>query len=100
VISVKEGIEMEVKILVSEKNILELELSDIDVSLAQLLAEKLTEEKDVEFASYKLEHPLIGSPKLYLRTKKGEPAKLVLEKLEEIKKEVMDFREQFKDIVK
>jgi DNA-directed RNA polymerase subunit L len=91
---------MEVKILVSEKNTLEMELGDTDVSLAQYLAEKLNEEKDVEFASYKLEHPLLGSPKLFVRTKKGEPAKLVLEKLEEIKKEVADFREQFKEIVK
>ena len=91
---------MEVKILVNEKNTIELELSGVDVSLAQLLAEKLNEEKDVDFASYKLEHPLIGSPKLFLRTKKGEPMKLVLEKLEEIKKEVSDFRDQFQDIVK
>ncbi|HSB47729.1 MAG TPA: RpoL/Rpb11 RNA polymerase subunit family protein [Candidatus Bilamarchaeum sp.] len=91
---------MEVKILVNEKNTLEMELGDTDVSLAQLLAEKLNEEKDVEFASYKLEHPLVGSPKLFVRTKKGEPAKLVLEKLEEIKKEVADFRDQFKEIVK
>lgn len=91
---------MEVKILVNDKNTMELELGGVDVSLAQLLAEKLNEEKDVDFASYKLEHPLVGSPKLFVRTKKGEPGKLVLEKLEEIKKEVADFRSQFQDIVK
>ena len=91
---------MEVKILVNEKNTMELELGGVDVSLAQLLAEKLSQEKDVDFASYKLEHPLIGSPKVFLRMKKGEPGKLVLEKLEEIKKEVTDFRDQFQDIVK
>jgi DNA-directed RNA polymerase subunit L len=91
---------MEVNILTNEKNTLELELGDTDVSLAQLLAEKLNEEKDVEFASYKKEHPLVGAPKLFVRTKKGDPAKLVLEKLEEIKKEVKDFRDQFREIVK
>jgi DNA-directed RNA polymerase subunit L len=91
---------MEAKILINEKNTLEMELGDTDVSLAQLLAEKLNEEKDVEFASYKLEHPLIGAPKLFVRTKKGDPSKLVLEKLEEIKKEVADFRDQFSEIVK
>jgi len=91
---------MEVKILTNEKNVLEMELKGADPSLAQLLAEKLSDEKDVEFASSKVEHPLLGEPKLYIRTKKGEPGKLVLEKLEEIKKEVSDFRAQFKDIVK
>jgi DNA-directed RNA polymerase subunit L len=77
-----------------------MELTGADQSLAQLLAEKLNSEKDVEFASYKVEHPLVTSPKLIVRTRKGEPAKLVLEKLEEIKKELADFREQFADIVK
>ncbi len=91
---------MEVKILTNDKNVLEMELNGADQSLAQLLAEKLTEDKDVEFASYKVEHPLVGEPKLYVKTKKGEPGKLVLEKLEEIRKEVADFREQFGDIVK
>ncbi len=91
---------MEVKILINEKNTLELELAGGDQSLAQLLAERLNEDKDVEFASYKVEHPIVGNPKLFLRTRKGEPAKLVLEKLAEIKKEVSEFRSQFSDIVK
>ncbi|MEW6036492.1 MAG: DNA-directed RNA polymerase subunit L [Candidatus Micrarchaeota archaeon] len=91
---------MEMKVLLNEKNTLEMELTGADQSLAQLLAEKLNDEKDVEFASYKVEHPLVTSPKLIVRTKKGEPAKLVLEKLEEIRKELADFRGQFSDIVK
>lgn len=91
---------MEVRILTNEKNVLEMELKGADQSLAQLLAEKIGGEKDVEFASSKVEHPLLGEPKLYVRMKKGEPAKLVLEKLDEIKKEVADFRAQFRDIVK
>lgn len=91
---------MEVKILVNEKNVLEMELGDADQSLAQLLAEKLSGEKDVEFASYKMEHPLVGRPKLYVRTRKGDAVKLVLEMLKELKKEVADFRKQFLDIVK
>ncbi len=97
---ISERVFMEVKILTNEKNVLEMELRGADSALAQLLAEKLGEDKDVEFASSKVEHPLVGEPKLYIRTKKGEPAKLVLEKLEEVTQEVTDFRAQFKDIVK
>jgi len=91
---------MDVKVLVKEKNTLEMELGGVDQSLAQLLAEKLNEDKDVEFASFKVEHPVVASPKLYVRTKKGDPSKLVLEKLDELKKELAGFREQFRDIVK
>ena len=91
---------MEIKVLVKEKNTLEMELGGVDQSLAQLLAEKLNDDKDVEFASYKLEHPIVASPKLFVRTKKGDPTKLVLKKLEEVKKELASFREQFADIVK
>ncbi|MEW6748499.1 MAG: DNA-directed RNA polymerase subunit L [Candidatus Micrarchaeota archaeon] len=91
---------MDVKVLVKEKNMLEIELGGIDQSLAQILAEKLNEDSDVEFASYKVEHPIVASPKLYVRTKKGDPSKLVLEKLDELKKELSGFREQFRDIVK
>jgi DNA-directed RNA polymerase subunit L len=91
---------MEVKVLVNEKNVLEMELTGVDQSLAQLLAERLNADKDVDFASYKVEHPITADPKIYVRTKKGDPAKLVLEKLDEIKKELLGFKAQFSDIVK
>jgi DNA-directed RNA polymerase subunit L len=91
---------MEVKVLLNEKNTLELELGNADQSLGQLLAEKLSAEKDVEFAASKVEHPLLGSVKLMVKTKKGDPAKLVLEKLDEIKSEVSDFRKKFTEMTK
>jgi DNA-directed RNA polymerase subunit L len=91
---------MEVKILLNEKNTLELELGNADQSLGQLLAEKLSAEKGVEFAASKVEHPLLGSVKVIVKMKKGDPAKLVLEKLDEIKSEVADFRRKFSDITK
>jgi len=91
---------MEVKVLLNEKNTLELELGNADQSLGQMLAEKLSAEKDVEFAASKVEHPLVGSVKLIVRTKKGDPAKLVLEKLDEVKSEVSDFRKKFMEITK
>jgi DNA-directed RNA polymerase subunit L len=94
------GVLMDVKVLVNEKNVIELDLGSADQSLAQLLVEKLNEDKDVDFASYKVEHPIMANPKIYLRTKKGEPGKLLLEKLDEIKNEVSDFKKQFLDVVK
>ena len=91
---------MEVKVLVNEKNVVELELVDGEQALAQFIAEKLNQDKDVDFASFKVEHPILGSPKLYVRTKKGVAAKLVLAKIEEVKNEIADFKKQFISISK
>ena len=91
---------MEVKVIKKEKNVLELEFDGADQSLAQVLAQKLNEDKDVEFAAYKLEHPLIAQPRLVVRTKKGDPSKLLLSKLKELKDEVADFKKQFLEIAK
>jgi DNA-directed RNA polymerase subunit L len=94
------GVIMAVHVLRKEKDVIELELEDIDQSLAQILAEKLNEDKDVEFAAFKVEHPLIGKPRIYLKTRKGDPAKLIESKLEMIRKEVQEFRQKFLEIVK
>ena len=91
---------MEVNILVQEKNVLEIELKGGDRSLVQILAEKLNQDKDVEFAAFKVAHPLVASPRLIVRTKKGDATKLLLKELEVVKKEVVDFRKQFTEIVK
>jgi len=91
---------MEVEILVQEGNTIELVFKGGDHSLAQLLAEKLNTDKNVEFSASKVDHPLIGSPHLIVRTKKGDPKDLILKKLDEIKKEVATFKDQFVDISK
>ena len=89
---------MEVKIVTNEKNILELELVGADQSLAQLIAMKLNEENDVDFASYKVDHPILSHPVLYVRTKKGDPSKLVLSVVASLKKNIENFKKQFTDI--
>ena len=91
---------MEVKILVNEKDTLELELNGIDPALGQLLAEKLTANSEVAFAACKLDHPVIGSPKLLVKAKKGDASKLVSEALDEVRKEVKDFQKTFGALVK
>ena len=89
---------MEVKILVNEKDVLELELVGADQSIAQLIAIRLNENKDDDFASYKMDHPTLGNPRFYVRMKKGDPTKLVLSVVETLKKDIVDFKKQFTDI--
>ncbi len=88
------------KIISKDKNTLEIETEGIDHSLLQMLSDRLSSEKGIEFVSYKVEHPLVGHPKLVIRTKSGDPQKILLKAVSEIKKEVEDFRSQFKEISK
>ncbi len=88
---------MEVNILNSDKKMLELEIVGLDHSVSQLLAESLTADKDVEFAAYKLDQIVGARPSVIVKTKKGDPLDLVVEKLEQIKDKTADFRKQFKD---
>jgi DNA-directed RNA polymerase subunit L len=87
---------MEVKILKNEKTELEVEFVGADTSIPQLLVARLNEDKSVEFAGFKKDHPLVGNPRIFLKTKKKEPAALLLEKLEEIKGEVESLKKEFK----
>lgn len=91
---------MEVKIINNEKKALEFEVSDCDQSIFNYLVEKLNKKSDVEFAAYKLDHPTIGSPRMVIRTKKEDALDLVLDELENLKKELTLFRKEFKNAVK
>ena len=91
---------MEINILNSDKKMLELEMAGIDHVITQLLADALTNDKDVEFAAYKLDHIIDGKPRLIVRTKKGDPLDLIIEKLEQLKEQTTDFRKKFKEATK
>jgi DNA-directed RNA polymerase subunit L len=88
---------MEIKMLKNEKNVAEFEMVGADIALPQLLVAKLNGEKDVEFAAFKKEHPLVGHPIVIVKTKKKDALGLVMDKVEEIKEEVEEFKKQFKE---
>ena len=86
---------MVTNIITNEKTSLEIELVGIDRSLAQILSEKLSADSSVEYAAYKVDHPTMAAPKLILKTKKADASKVLIEKLEEIKKDVLGFQKEF-----
>lgn len=83
---------MEVNILKKDKTELEFEVVGEDSTLPGLLAHKLNEYPGVDFAAYKAEHPLIPKPKIIVRVKKGDPLTVVEKALDELAKEVAEFR--------
>ncbi len=91
---------MDIKITKQEKNLLEVDFGGVDQSIPHLLVSRLNKDEDTEFAAYKLEHPVMSSPKLILRTKEGDALKLFTDTLEGIKKDVEDFKKKFVEVSK
>jgi len=86
---------MEINVLKKDKKEIEFEIGGKqDTTLAEALVFKLNQSPDVEFAAYKIEHPLVKDPRIYVKTKKGNPVKVIEKALESLKKEVADFRTQ------
>ncbi|MBI5223798.1 hypothetical protein HY990_05240 [Candidatus Micrarchaeota archaeon] len=88
-----------VKIIKKEKDNIEVELGGMDQSLAQMLAEKLSARSEVEFAAYKLDHPIVASPMIIVKTKKGDASKILLEAIKELKEEISEFSEKVGEII-
>ncbi|MFH1056324.1 MAG: RpoL/Rpb11 RNA polymerase subunit family protein [Candidatus Micrarchaeota archaeon] len=73
-----------VKFLVEEKGGIEVLLEGHDVGLANLLVEKLLEDKSVDFAAVDYVHPTLRTPVLKVQGK--NPKKSVLDATGEVEK--------------
>ncbi|HID42602.1 MAG TPA: DNA-directed RNA polymerase subunit L [Archaeoglobaceae archaeon] len=68
---------MEVKILEMGKNHIRLAVKGEDYTFLNLLQHTLLEDNDVEIAKYSISHPLVGTPELYIKTKKKNPVNVL-----------------------
>ncbi len=71
---------MEIKILESEKNRLVFQLIGADHTFCNALKKELTNVKGVDIATYAIEHPQIGIPKIHIETKGATSPKSALQK--------------------
>lgn len=62
------------KIILDTKNELEIEITGETHTLCNALRKTLMEDEEVEAAAYKVEHPIIGEPKLYIKAKNPREA--------------------------
>ncbi|MHA1832438.1 MAG: DNA-directed RNA polymerase subunit L [Candidatus Baldrarchaeia archaeon] len=92
---------MKIKILERTDREMEFELEGEGHTLCNLLRKVLLEDEDVTFAGYRIEHPLIGKPKVYVRTNgEKDPLEAVIEAAKKIKKMAEEFREAFLNSLK
>ncbi len=59
---------MEIKVLEDGKNRLVFELHGEDTTICNAVKAELNKDKHVKAASFKIEHPLIGVPKMLVET--------------------------------
>jgi DNA-directed RNA polymerase subunit L len=71
-------------------DVLEVTMVGEDHSFPNLLRETLAQDEDVEFVSYRIDHPQIGSPKLVIKAGK-KPEKALSEAIKKVRKLVEAF---------
>ncbi|MCD6171951.1 MAG: DNA-directed RNA polymerase subunit L [Thermoplasmata archaeon] len=86
------------KIEIKKENDKEIEFEVIkEKTILNPLKQKLLEYDEVEFAEWKVEHPLIGNPEFYLRVKKGSAKKILKKAIEDIKRNIDELRNQLEE---
>jgi DNA-directed RNA polymerase subunit L len=85
---------MNVKIVEDEPKSIVIELEGFDRGIAELIKEKVSESKDVEFASVEKDHPETGFPRLVVKASKNAKGHVVKaiealqEEIKELEKEI------------
>lgn len=91
---------MEINVVKNEKEYLELELKGEEAGIANALVEALLEDKSVEFAAYRLDHPQAASPVLMVRTTDGSAMSALKSAIKKLKKQATEFKDALKDAKK
>lgn len=64
-------IRMEIKIIRENDEELEMEFPSENHTFSRLLTDRLAEDENVVYAGYRVDHPLVGAPMLYVKVKEG-----------------------------
>ncbi len=85
---------MKISIIKKESKELVLEFSENDLTIPELVADKLNENEDVQFAGVSLEHPEVGRPQLVLKTDKKKALDVLNKALDDIEEDFSDLKSQ------
>ncbi len=80
---------IKVNIIEDESKSFVAELVGADRSVAELIKEKLSENKEVEFSSVEKDHPETGDPRIVVKSSKNAKG-LVLKAIEQAEEELKD----------
>ncbi len=83
---------MEVHIIKEDKDIIEVNIVGEGHTLCNILRDELWSLDDTSFVSYNLKHPLVSTPILALKVKKGKPRKVLIDAVESLKNKTKELR--------
>ena len=88
---------MKLEIIKNEKSELEFSVEGERHTVPNLLREKLSQNSDVEFVAYRLNHPLDQKAMFVLKTK-GSAKKVLEDTVKEIQKDIDEFKKGFEKV--
>ena len=74
--------------------------SDDDHTLFLLLLPVLEEDERVSEASFAIDHPQVGKPKLIIRIKKGKPEEIIRDALTTVEKQLEKMKKDLQKVLK
>lgn len=87
---------MEVAVKKETKKEFELEVIE-DNTILNPLKQRLLMNKDVEYAEWSVDHPLLSNPTFYVRVKKGEAKEAVKKAIQELKEDIDILKEKMRE---
>jgi DNA-directed RNA polymerase subunit L len=88
---------MELRMVETSSNALEIEVLGENETLLNALKAKLLSDDQVDLAEYIIEHPDLANPKVYIRTTKGDAVSALKRALKALHKEYKDFEKALDD---
>jgi len=91
---------MELKTIKKTSKELELEVIGENETILNPITRVLSDNEDVDYASYMMDHPESNKRRLYVRVKKGKPAEVLLKAVKQLEDEVKNFSKNFEEKTK
>ncbi|HIG97223.1 MAG TPA: hypothetical protein HA230_02655 [Candidatus Aenigmarchaeota archaeon] len=88
---------MKIEVLENEKETLKIEVHD-NTTLINVINENLWQQKGIDMAAFKVDHPYLSKPILIVKSK--NPKKALLDATEQVIDDVKDLRKKFQAEIK
>ena len=87
---------MNVKVIEEKDSVIRVEIDD--VTLVNLLNEKIWDQKGVEFSAYRIDHPYMSKPVITVRSK--NPKKALIDAADQVAEDIGTLRKKLQAALK
>jgi DNA-directed RNA polymerase subunit L len=91
---------MQLELLEKEENSRLIRIVGEEHTLPNLLRIELYEDENVTVASYAIDHPLVGSPKFFVKTKGKSPERALTSAAERVVEQLDEFKKNLQKVLK